>query len=471
MNTAQRAPKAAAPRSGTDFDLAALPWWRPCLVQAVGLSENSGPTLTAFVRQLLAAFEEQGHTVVDFSHGDVDLLLVAAGIPDGPAPLRERLPEQMPPLAVTACQEHGLRVGSRQAVVLAEVPERLGDLPHREIVELARTAMGRMAAAKVLFVSRGEQPGEVVEATLCTLEGGHPTETHRIADRMRDRLVSAACARDVADAYEVVPDAVPAPVWDASSAPGELARAGRVMGELGLLPPPVEIGRYVSPELARMYAEYMGWKRMSEGMLFLVDPELDALVVSASGSWDVDKRELGRDDVTIVGLDPPDSPLRVLAPEGRRSLGPSVETWEVRAFLQAVPKVRVARTARGTWAPHPDGEREVPLVRAGIHAHVGVAGADAARIETVPPDRERYPYGFGCGSDLMARVAADTLSRSRAVQDPGDPRLYVRWPMLYHGEMAVELWKPGLPAEPLAGLLDVFATGVDFRADHIEQPV
>ncbi|WP_438297210.1 hypothetical protein [Streptomyces sp. HUAS TT7] len=468
MTDTSLSPAASAPL----HDLSALPWWRPLLVQAVGLDEEAGPTLAAFGRQLLTAFEEQGHTVMQHSHGDVDLLLVAARIPDGPAPLRDRLPERMPPLAVAACREHGLRVGSRQVVILAEIPERLSPLPHAQVVETARTAMARTAAPKILFVSRGDRPGQITEVTFCTMEGGHPTETApQAADRMRDRLVAAACARDICDAYQIVPDAVPARTWDASPAPAQLARAGRTMGELGLLPPPTAIGRYVSAELARLYEQYMGWKRMSEGMLFLIDPDLDALVVSASGSWDVDKRSLGPDDVTIVALDPPDSPLRVLAPEGRHPLGPSVEAWEVRAFLHAAPKVRVTRTPSGVWAPHPDGEREVPLIRAGIHAHVGVERADDAHIETVAPNRDLFPYGFGCGSDLTAQVAADTVRRSHAVHHPDDPRRYVRWPMLYHGEMAVELWKPGLPAEPLSGLLDVFATSVAFRTDHIEQPV
>ncbi|MGG2463842.1 hypothetical protein ACO0M4_29300 [Streptomyces sp. RGM 3693] len=459
----------ATPAAST-CDLSALPWWRPCLVQAVGLDKHTSPALSSFARELLAAFEEHGHTVVTQSHGDVDLLLVPARIPDGPAPLRERLPEQTPPVAVTACQANGLHVGSRQVVVLAAVPERLSELPHREVVEIARTAMARMASPKVLFVTRGERSGEVLEATLCTLEGGHPTETDRVTDRMRDRLVAAACAREVGDAYEVIADAVPARAWEESPAPTQLARAGRIMGELGLLPPPVDIQRYVSPELARLYETYMGWKRMSEGMLFVVDPGLNALVVSASGSWDVDKRDLRREHVTIVALDPPDSPLRVLAPEGQRPLGPSVEAWEVRGFLHSVPRVRVGRTAQGIWQPCPDGEREVPLIRAGLHAHVGVVSADDTHIETVPPDRQTYPFGFGCGSDLTAQVAADTVRRSRAVHHPGDRRCYVRWPMLYHGEMAVELWKPGLPAEPLSGLLDVFSGSVDFRVDHIDQP-
>jgi hypothetical protein len=102
---------------------------------------------------------------------------------------------------------------------------------------------------------------------------------------------------------------------------------------------------------------------------------------------------------------------------------------------------------------------------------VGVSRADSTVIESVPPNRELYPYGFGCGTDLMADVAADTVARSHAVNDPTDPRLYVRWPMLYHGEMAVELWKPGLPEHPLQGLLDTYAESVRYTPDHVDQPL
>ncbi len=46
--------------------------------------------------------------------------------------------------------------------------------------------------------------------------------------------------------------------------------------------------------------------------------------------------------------------------------------------------------------------------------------------------------------------------------------------MLYHGDTAVELWKPGLPAQPLVGLLDMYdpqrAGAVRYTPDHIDQP-
>ncbi|WP_411107250.1 hypothetical protein [Streptomyces sp. cmx-4-9] len=443
-----------------------LPWWRPLVVQFAGQVHPNDTVLAAFVTQLTAGFEEQGHTVVESSQGDVDLLLISTHIPPGPAPLSERVPEQRPPLSAQVRGELGLRVGSRQTVVLAEVTEQLGDLPHGEVVEIGRTVMGRTAAPRVVLVNRNAR-----EATLCTLEGGHPTETAELADRIRDRLVASACARDVGDRYDIVSDGLSAAAWAATSAPGNLADAGRRMGELGLLPEPTRVDRYVSEDLASLYREFLGWKRLSEGMLFLYDPDLDAVVVTASGSWDVDKRALQRDEVTVLAGAPVGGRLQVLAPERLNPKGPSVEAWEVCALLTAAPKVRVSKTAAGVWVPDPDGDREVPAIRGGVHAHVGVKGADPAVIESVAPNRELYPYGFGCGTDLMADVATDTVARSRAVNDPADERRYVRWPMLYHGEMAVELWKPGLPDQPLQGLLDAYRNSVDYTPDHVDQPL
>ncbi|MFE9708439.1 hypothetical protein [Streptomyces sp. NPDC005930] len=443
-----------------------LPWWRPLVVQFTGQAHPDDSAMGVFVRQLGAAFEEQGHTVVESSNGDVDLLLITTHIPPGTAPLSERVPEQRPPLSARVCAELGLRVGSRHTVVIAQVPEVLADLRHTEAVEIGRTVMARTAAPRVVLVNRNGH-----EATLFTLEGGHPTETEHLADRIRDRLVTAACARDVGDRYKVLRDAVPAAAWAESPTPGHLAAAGRRMGDLGLLSEPVRIDRYVSDTLASLYREYMGWKRLSEGMLFLYDPGLDAVVVTASGSWDVDKRALREDEVTILHTQTRDGHLRVLAPEGVAPKGPSVEAWEVCALLSAVPTVRLSRSPSGNWEPDPEGDRTAPIIRGGVHAHVGVSWADATVIESVEPNRELYPYGFGCGTDLMADVAADTVARSRAVTDPEDVRRYVRWPMLYHGEMAVELWKPGLPAQPLTGLLDAYARAVRYTPDHVDQPL
>jgi hypothetical protein len=139
--------------------------------------------------------------------------------------------------------------------------------------------------------------------------------------------------------------------------------------------------------------------------------------------------------------------------------------------MEACPTVRVTKDSSGAWVPDPHGEREVPLIRAGIHAHVGVTSSDASVIETVEADREEFPYGFGCGTDLTVEIARDTVRRSHAVNDSDDTRAYVRWPLLYHGEMAVELWKPGVPSQPFQGLLDIYGTAVRFTPDDVPQPV
>jgi hypothetical protein len=55
------------------------------------------------------------------------------------------------------------------------------------------------------------------------------------------------------------------------------------------------------------------------------------------------------------------------------------------------------------------------------------------------------------------------------------PQPHRVWRTLYHGEMALELWRADSRDEPLAGLLDLFdpqrAAAISFRAGHIGQPV
>jgi hypothetical protein len=292
---------------------------------------------------------------------------------------------------------------------------------------------------------------------------------------IRDRLVAVACATEVNDRLERIPDSVPTSAFDAARSPGVLVAAGRRMGSLGLLPPPHRVSDYVSVTMASAYQRYLGIKGFSEGMMFVYDPDLQALVVTASGSFEVDKRDLRPEDVVVVDHKLADGRLRLLEVAGAGQKGPSVEAWEVCALMAAAPKIRVSKDAGGIWRPDPNGTVEVPAVRGGLHAHVGVDEVDETLIESIPPDRATYPYGFGCGTDLMVDVAASTVRRSQAINDAADSRSYVRWPMLYHGEMAVELWTPDVPDEPLTGLLDLFdpagRAAIAFRTDNVDQPV
>ncbi|MYV98459.1 hypothetical protein GT354_09235 [Streptomyces sp. SID3343] len=453
-----------------------MDWWRTCSVRFIAPAPELSSTHASFLRDLEAAFARGGNRVIPQGENEakVDMVVVGVSVPDGPDALCDRIVEEQTPLMLKVRKDQGRQGVVGRLVAVAEVPERLSEMSHPEVVRAARILMARVGVFTVVFVTAGAAPGEVAEATLCTMEGGHPTETEDVAQGICDRLVAASCAHEVAGRHDVVPDAIPAGAWAAARAPKSLTVAGKRMGDLGLLPAPHAMADFVSPRLSRTYAMYLNLQGFSEGMLFAFDPDLNALVVTASGRWGVDKRDLSDTDLVAVDFRMNGNRLRVLAPEGTQPMAPSVEAWEVCALFEAAPTVRIGRNAAGEWAWDPNGTHEVPAIRAGLHAHVGVSYADPALIESIPPDREHYPYGFGCGTDLMIDVARATLAASRAVHDPADTRHYVRWPMLYHGEMALELWGPEQPDEPLRGLLDLFdpqVTGaVHFHPEHIDQP-
>ncbi|HEX9074144.1 MAG TPA: hypothetical protein VF932_00110 [Anaerolineae bacterium] len=454
-------------------DLRESYWWKPRTIAVLNPPTPGDRVQESFLPQLLAAFAAQGHTVLPEPNGTVHLMLAFFDLAESNDPLVERVPERHLPLALTMMRDYGLSKRPENLVLFLTVSRRLSPMPHRQVLELARTVMGRIGVPKVVFLSGNRETGRLDEATFCTMEGGHPSDATDIANRLRDRLVTACCARDVGNEYEVVPNAIAASTWERSRTPEALIEAGHRMAALGLLPPPKKIGEYVSPELARIYQRYLGMKGFSEGMLFAFDPPTRTLMVTASGSWEVDKRALKREEIVPIA-ELKDGKVQVWAPEGIQPKGPSVEALEVYSLVSSVPTVRVTQNAQGDWVLDPAGEVTVPVIRAGVHVHVGVAHVDETWVENVPTNRRAFAYGFGCGTDLMMELAQDAARRSRAIMDPTDPRGYVRWQMLYHGDTAVELWKPGVPAQTLAGLLDMYdptrVGAIQYTPDHIEQP-
>ena len=443
-------------------------WWRPLKVAFVG--EDHAPSVMAqFRAQLLESFRDQGHTIVTASEPNFDLLIDDVVIPDGHEPLSVRIPERPQPLMLTVTKDYQLKRRPHNLVVLVGVQESLRSWPHAEVVSTARVAMAKIGSPKIVFVSGSEAD----EVTYCTLEGGHPTETDAKVDGLRDRLVASASAQEIGGHFDVNHDAISREAWNETTIPDDIVRAGHRMDQLGLLPQPQQISNYVSEQMARVYERYLGLKGFSEGMLFAVDPATGTTMVTASGSWDVDKRALNRDEVTaLLGI--VEGRVQVQAPTGVRPKGPSVEALEVLSLLDVVPRVRLSPNGAGGWRLDPNGEIEVPIIRSGIHAHVGVMSVDDAVVESIEPDRKAYPFGFGCGTDLMCDVARSTAARSSAINSTADSRRYVRWPMLYHGEMVVELWKEGAENVTFDGLLDLFDTAkigaIKFRSDHIDQP-
>jgi hypothetical protein len=453
-------------------DLRECSWWQPRTVAVVNHPTVGDGVQEAFLPKLLSAFVGQGHSVLDQPTGTVHLMLAFYAIPDSDSSLPQRIPERHLPLALTLMRDHGLTKRPENLVVFVTIRERLGVLAHMQVVEIARSAMARIGTPKIVFLSGDPRTGHLDEATYCTLEGGHPTDEMDIVARLRDRLVAAACAHEVGGDYRVLENAIPRSAWEATQTPEALIEAGHRMAALHLLPAPKRISDYVSPELARIYERYLGMKGFSEGMLFAFDPETRTLMLTASGSWEVDKRALRREEIVAIG-GMKNGKMEVWAPEGIQPKGPSVEALEMYTLVQSVPAVRLRRNEAGQWTLDSAGEAIVPIIRAGVHVHVGVQRIDETRVENIPANRRDFPYGFGCGTDLMKELAQDAARRSRAITDPSDPRAYVRWPMLYHGDTVVELWKPSVPTRLLQGLLDMYdpqgVGAIEYTSNHIEQ--
>lgn len=454
------------------FDLRQCSWFRPRTVSVLNTPDPGDRVQKELLPKLIDAFRAQGHTVFDRAEGTVNLMLAFQPTLADSIPLPERIPERRLPFALTLMRDYGLTKRPDNLVTLVTIPERLSSWSHVQVVEMMRAAAARIGTPKMVFLSGDARTGRLDEATFCTLEGGHPTETSDIVIRLRDRLVSASCARDVGNDYEIVENGLPLESWQASRTPEALIEAGHRMAALRLLPPPRRVGEYVSHELARIYERYLGMKGFSEGMLFAFDPETRTMMVTASGSWETDKRLLKREEIVPIGQIK-NGKLQVLAPPGITPKGPSVEALEMYSLLATVPRVQLGRDPTGHWVLDPRGEVEAPIIRAGIHVHVGVDTLDEKWVEDVPPNRQQFPYGFGCGTDLMKALAQDSGRRSRAITDPSDARLYARWQMLYHGDTVVELWKPDLPKRPLEGLLDLYDPerigAIRYTPEHIEQ--
>ncbi len=457
-------------------DIRECSWWRPLTVALVG--EPFDEAQKRLSDGLLATFEEEGHHIIHQPEkfpGRVDIMLTFHEIPQGDAPLQDRIEERHWPLALHLKREFGLEKRPENLITFVTISESLREMPHLEVVEIARIAMTRIGTPKVIFITGEPGSGRVEEVTLCTMEGGHPTisgdDWPYLLRDLSNRLVALACAQEVGGRYRVIKDALSREDWLSSSIPDDLIEAGHRMDQLDLLPPLLELSQWVSPSLARVYERFMNMKHFSEGMLCAWEPELNLMMVTGSGSWGVDKRHLEREDVVPIG-EVSEGSILVYAPEGMATKGPSVETREFfEAFLRA-PTVRLRKVGKA-WRIDPDGPVEAPLIRSIIHAHVGIIDVDDRLVEWVPTNREKFPYPFGCGTDLMMDVTLDALSRSNALHDPDDPRAVVLWNFENHGIAAAELWK-GEPREHAIQLtLDMFdpeAVGaIRYTPDRIVQ--
>lgn len=436
--------------------------WRSLSLFSLG--GTTDPLQAKVVEALRQSFLEQGHNmVVALPNGladvsdrtQIDIITRPLFIPDGDAPLLDRIPKETEAGSlrevVKFVNQYGVRKQPGHLVGIATIRERLSELPHRDAVYAFRRLMLRKAAPTVIFLSRADNDN-ISEISLTTPEGGIisiPCSRFDLAiQELRDSLVTLALASDVSKA-EDRKERLPLEEWRRSPSPGMLKRIGVRMDSLNMLPDIIRVEDHVTnQQWKRALKIWLNTLNYSEGAMVVVDPEgfliseLGTIYCTASGQGGNDKRSMtDADIVPIAGrrgeallVRPPDDP----------SIDTRLASVEAREFIDLVlgaPRIRLRKTDAGLLIPDAQGEIETSVIAGIGHAHIRPLSYDTSVVEYIPPDISKCLYGSGCGTDLLAEYSRDQMSHSEAISDLDDPRSIVLWPVNRHGVVWLALWR------------------------------
>jgi ribulose-5-phosphate 4-epimerase/fuculose-1-phosphate aldolase len=249
--------------------------------------------------------------------------------------------------------------------------------PHDPLATGYPLLLRTLANLFVLIVRRGRE-GSGPEAHFFTLEQGsyaiaHAGDDDAFFDAVLQRMAPLATSRLVID-NRFVAD-LPEALWAGDEHTAAIARAGRRLDEMDLLPAPFPLERYLSPRDFRHVRQLFGIGGLSYGNLSQRrDPS--SFWMSASG---VDKSRLqvvGQDILLVTGFDP-----------------------TTRSILLSVPPTIRPKRVSVDAIEHLMIYREHPAVGAILHVHAWMDGIASTEIN--------YP----CGTEELARAVADLVRR------------------------------------------------------------
>ncbi|MBN2490497.1 MAG: hypothetical protein JXQ29_06585 [Planctomycetes bacterium] len=243
------------------------------------------------------------------------------------------------------------------------------------------------------------------------------------------RLVTAVSTCE-ADRHQCIGDPVPRSVWKDLSSPAAMGFASQQLDARDFFTETVHIDDLIavpafSDAVARQY---------SEGCFATWEPELGALIATATGSArPVSKGNITENDLAvIVGTRADGRGVFTRPVEGRSDVSPSSEALEMMDMDSELPTI--------LFVPAGGAPVRVPVARSKLHGHRGVAAYDPRRVEYVPLDPPYYHYPVSCGTEAQAWGIKSAFARSEALQDPGDSRQVVFTVLPGHGVFIVEKW-------------------------------
>jgi hypothetical protein len=439
--------------AAVDRSVADCAWFRPVKIATALLDQSElDPAQRELLERLMQSFEAGGHTIQSEPTRDSDIILAFHSVPAGDSPIQERMEEIEPLVAMQVRDRYDLEGLHPNLILVISVPDDLAALPHVEVENVARMAMGRIGSFKVLFIKTNPETGAADYYIFATIEGGHPTIDRSDPDcfnELRDRLVTHACANE-AGGYTAVRDAIPQAEWDSCRTVDYLIDVGQQLGAMGHLDPPVDAAQWISPQRAQLVRFLLGWQRQAPGAMIAFAPDLrvpaeyrsptftGVPIVTCTGREEVDKTNMRRDEVVAVSLR--DDTLYAFGVEGQRLKAPSIEGDELVGGMMASPPVRLSEHRDG-YVFDPDGDIVVPRIWAIVHTHRGVEevspiqvdGREVHVVEHIRPNVEEFPYAVGCGKDMMFDISRDGMARSTAAMDFDSPAVVGMFDVANHG--------------------------------------
>ena len=345
-------------------------------------------------------------------------------------------------------------LGPQAYMVLHEQARRGGP-----VLALERAVQAQAKSFRIILVVGDDRPlvayhFDLVGAHPATVADGEGTEA--FYDDIVLRIVTTMSTHEVAE-HVVVGEPEPRYVWERLTTPSAMIVASQELGRRGFFTEPVYIADLVPvPAVPGAVAS-----QYSEGCFATWDPDLRALIATVTGSIrPVHKGSITEHDLAvIVGVREDGRGALVRHVEGNRNDPPSSEAVEMMDMDSTLPRVVLPPGAIGGVAGDSSGpqdrpsaghsavaenlQHEVPVVRSKLHGHRGIASYDPERVEYVPLDPPYYYYLVSCATEAQAQGVKAAFSRSRALQNPDDPRQVVFTVLPGHGAIIAEKWVPG----------------------------
>jgi hypothetical protein len=328
-----------------------------------------------------------------------------------------------------------LKEGAATPPPFEGVPESASHTLHQQgqrggiILYLLRIIQIQTKCIRVLLMI-GEQKPE--SAFLFDLVGAHPRirfdDPQTFYKDIATRILTAASTSEITN-HETVEPPIKRGEWESLTSVSEMTHVSHELGKRDFFTEMIKVS-----QLAEIpgFSEAIS-SQYSEGCFATWEPKVNGFLTTITGSARPVRKEniTDKDLAVIVGIKPGRDGALIRKVDGHPNHPPSSEAVEMIGMDLTLPKVTLK-----------DGV-QAPVIRSKLHGHRGILSFDGTLAEYVALPESYLYYPVSCSTDAQYRAVQEAFSRSKALQNPEDPRQIVFTVLPGHGVVIVEKWVQG----------------------------